>query len=310
MSILSPLLGPTMELLRTIGPLLLAVAAALWFDRAMERHGRLPPRFVALAGGAAVATSPFEPRLRRALGTGVVALILWGASFAPLASLGEAPPDTADLTIPRLFLLHGLLVIALLAWYALGYLPRPATGWRAAFALDAASPAQELVVGTGVGLAIWMAVLLVLLLLAGLVSLLGGSEALPQQPPSIVLWIGHLPIPARAAVALSAGVVEEIFFRGFLQPRAGVLLSTGLFALAHLGYGQPFMLVGVTLLSLLYAELLRRRGTVWAPIAAHAVFDLVQLLVVVPLVGRALEHKDQVEAVAALARAASAVVGR
>ena len=83
----------------------------------------------------------------------------------------------------------------------------------------------------------------------------------------------------------------------------GVLVSTALFALAHLGYGQPFMLVGVTLLSLLYAELRRRRGSVWAPIAAHAIFDLVQLLVVVPLVATALEHGNATGAVAAVARA-------
>jgi membrane protease YdiL (CAAX protease family) len=63
------------------------------------------------------------------------------------------------------------------------------------------------------------------------------------------------------------------------------------------------MLVGVTLLSLLYAELLRRRGSVWAPIAAHAIFDLVQLLIVVPLVAKALEHGDVIAVVAALARA-------
>jgi membrane protease YdiL (CAAX protease family) len=127
------------------------------------------------------------------------------------------------------------------------------------------------------------------------VSLIGGPEALPQQPPAMVLWIGALPVAARAAIAVSAGVVEEIFFRGFLQRRIGLLASTVLFALAHLGYGQPFMLVGITLLSLLYGELLRRRGSVWAAMAAHAVFDLVQLLVVVPLVSRALELRDGVE---------------
>jgi membrane protease YdiL (CAAX protease family) len=292
----------TLELLRTIGPLVLAVAAALYVDRTMARRGALPPRFwdpMALAG----APVPFDARLRRALGTGVVALILWAAAFAPLAALGEPPPDAAELTIPRLFFLHGLLVAALAVWYAVAYIPRfDGPGWRAAFGLEG-SARRELAIGTGVGLAIWLGVLLVLLLLAGLVSLLGGREALPQQPPAMVLWIGALPLWARAAVAISAGVVEEIFFRGFLQPRAGVLASTALFALAHLGYGQPFMLVGVTLLSLLYAELRRRRRSVWAPIAAHAIFDLVQLLVVVPLVAKALERRDAIETVAALVRA-------
>jgi membrane protease YdiL (CAAX protease family) len=291
------------ELLRTIGPLVLAIAAALYVDRTMARRGCLPPRF---GSPSPLDGRPpaFEPQLRRAFGTAVVAVILWGAALAPLASLGEAPPDTAELTIPRLFFLHGLLVAALAAWYALGHLPRVGgPDWRAAFGLEA-SARHELAVGAGVGLAIWLGVLLVLLLLAGLVSLLGGREALPQEPPAIVLWIGALPLWARASVAISAGVVEEVFFRGFLQPRVGVLASTALFALAHLGYGQPFMLVGVTLLSLLYAELRRRRGSVWAPIAAHAIFDLVQLLVVVPLVAKAPEHRDAGGVVAALARAA------
>jgi membrane protease YdiL (CAAX protease family) len=319
-----------LELLRTIGPLVLAIAAALYVDRTMARRGALPPRFAAAPTDLGAPAS-LQPSLRRALGTAVVGLILWAAAFAPLASLGEPPPSTAELTIPRLFLLHGLLVAALAAWYVLGYRPRrrilsdaaseadrdwsevgdvaataparhPAPDWGAAFGL-LGSARHELAIGTAVGLAIWLAVLLVLLLLAGLVSLLGGREALPEQPPAMVLWIGALPVWARAAVAISAGVVEEIFFRGFLQPRVGVLTSTALFALAHLGYGQPFMLVGVTLLSLLYAELRRRRGSVWAPIAAHAIFDLVQLLIVVPLVAKALEHGDVIAVVAALARA-------
>ncbi len=81
-----------------------------------------------------------------------------------------------------------------------------------------------------------------------------------------------------------------------------MFLSTALFALAHLGYGQPFMLIGVTLLSLLYAELMRRRGSIWAPVAAHAIFDLVQLLVVVPLVAWRLEHLDATGPVASLVR--------
>ena len=275
---------------------------ALYVDRSMERRGTLPPRF-------------FDPEaldapLRRALGMLVVAAILWAGAFAPLAAIGEPPPDPADLTIPRLFVLHGLLVLALGAWYALGYAPRRAgPGAAEVYGLRAAAPGRELALGTAVGLAIWMLVLLALLLLAALVSLIGGPDALPEQPPSVVLWIGGLPLWARVAVALSAGVVEEVFFRGFLQCRVGVALSTGLFALAHLGYGQPLLLVGVTLLSLCYAELARRRGSVWAPIAAHAVFDLVQLLVVVPLVSRALERGVLEQPLAALANAAAVAIG-
>ncbi len=43
------------------------------------------------------------------------------------------------------------------------------------------------------------------------------------------------------------------------------------------------MLIGVTLLSLLFALLVRWRQSVWAAVVAHAVFDAVQLLIVVPM---------------------------
>ncbi len=42
------------------------------------------------------------------------------------------------------------------------------------------------------------------------------------------------------------------------------------------------MLVGITLLSLLFALLVRWRQSIWAAVAAHTLFDAVQLLVVVP----------------------------
>jgi membrane protease YdiL (CAAX protease family) len=79
-------------------------------------------------------------------------------------------------------------------------------------------------------------------------------------------------------------VVEETFFRGFLQPRIGIGLSTCLFAFAHLSYDQPLMLVGITALSLFYGALVRWRRNLWAAIVAHFLFDAIQLLVVIPAI--------------------------
>ena len=42
------------------------------------------------------------------------------------------------------------------------------------------------------------------------------------------------------------------------------------------------MLIGITLLSLIYGFLVKWRQNLWPAIAAHALFDGVQLLVVVP----------------------------
>jgi membrane protease YdiL (CAAX protease family) len=98
----------------------------------------------------------------------------------------------------------------------------------------------------------------------------------------MVAWVAALPLVVRLGISLSAGVVEELFFRGFLQPRVGIALSTFAFVLAHLSYEQPLMLVGISMLSLIFAFLVRWRQSIWAAIAAHTVFDSVQLAFVIP----------------------------
>ena len=153
----------------------------------------------------------------------------------------------------------------------------------AAFRLREAHPGRELAVGLVAGAAIWAAVLAIVATLAVLLTVGGLESWLPQGPPELVAFIAAQPLWVRLLGSLSAGLVEETFFRGFLQPRVGIGLSSLLFVLAHWTYGEPFMLVGVTLLSLTYALLTRWRGSVWAAAAAHAVFDGVQLLILVPL---------------------------
>jgi membrane protease YdiL (CAAX protease family) len=80
--------------------------------------------------------------------------------------------------------------------------------------------------------------------------------------------------------------VEEWFFRGFLQRRIGLILSSTLFALAHAGYGLPFMVISVLTISLLIGRALQRRGRLLPCIVAHGVFDAIQLLVIMPLAVR------------------------
>ncbi|HVR08600.1 MAG TPA: CPBP family intramembrane glutamic endopeptidase [Thermoanaerobaculia bacterium] len=150
------------------------------------------------------------------------------------------------------------------------------------FGLVAPSISREVLIGLALGACAWGAVLLALFVAALAIYALGGEKALPK-PSAIVPWIASLPVLVRVMVSLSAGFVEEIFFRGFLQPRIGIALSTGCFVLAHLSYGQPFMLFFIALLSLIYASLVRWRQTIWPTIAAHALFDGVQLLVIIPL---------------------------
>ncbi len=166
---------------------------------------------------------------------------------------------------------------------------RPSFGRQLLVQLGLVAPdvRREVLIGLLLGLGAWGAVLLALFAVAIVVWLVGGENALPK-PSAIVPWIAALPVAVRILVSLSAGFVEEIFFRGFLQPRMGIALSTAFFVLAHVSYGQPIMLVGITLLSLIYAFLVRWRQTIWPAIAAHALFDGIQLLVIIPMALRLL----------------------
>jgi membrane protease YdiL (CAAX protease family) len=266
-----------MFVLRVLGPLLLALAAVAAIDRSTLRRGLQPPGFEPRRQGLASAAA------RRGLALTAIGGVLWVGVFAPLATVGsELQPDFSQVHAGQLFLLHGLFAAALAIWYLLGF---AGTGgsWTAQLGLRSGRLLPELAIGLAAGVGGWLVVLGVMVTLGSLIWALGGQDLLPQQPPAMIPWLAGLPLLMRLAVSLSAGVVEEAFFRGFLQPRAGIPVSTALFVLAHAGYQQPLMLVGVTLLSLLFALLVHWRQNIWAAVVAHAVFDAVQLLIVVPM---------------------------
>ncbi len=154
--------------------------------------------------------------------------------------------------------------------------------WVAFFGLRTARPLEEFKVGLLAGAGAWAAVIATSMVAGLLISAIGGGDALDVPASPLIVYLAGLPVVWRLALSVAAGVVEEIFFRGFLQPRLGIGLSTVCFVLGHAAYGQPMMFVGLTVLSLIYAMLVRRRGNIWAAIVAHTLFDAVQLLVVVP----------------------------
>lgn len=91
----------------------------------------------------------------------------------------------------------------------------------------------------------------------------------------------------QVGIALSAGICEELLFRGALQPRIGILLSTALWASFHLQYtchGLPAapQLV-IVCLGFVFGGL-RRWGGLWAAIIAHVAYDATILLDASPAV--------------------------
>lgn len=235
---------------------------------------------------------------RRALALAGLAFALYSGLFLSLAVFGGSLEVDLEMARPvDLFLLHGVFAGALALWAVLGYggarsrsgRRAPPWGWAAALGLTAARPAREAALGILVGVAAWVGVLALLVVVGSLLWWLGLEDWLPEAPPEIVPWIAAQPVALRLALSATAGLVEEAFFRGFLQLRLGIALSTGMFLLAHLSYEQPFMLVGVFVLSLVFAAVVRWRGNIWAAALAHATFDALQLLIVIPAAVELLE---------------------
>ena len=79
------------------------------------------------------------------------------------------------------------------------------------------------------------------------------------------------------AVGIAAGVSEETLFRGALQPRFGILLTSLLFAVSHVQYGfSPATLV--ILIIGLGLGWVRKRWGLPAAIVLHALYNIVNLL--------------------------------
>jgi len=91
---------------------------------------------------------------------------------------------------------------------------------------------------------------------------------------------GDLATPQRALLlALSAGIGEEVLFRGALQPRFGIWLTSLAFTLGHQQYGFSPALVEVFVISMVLG-LVRRKMNTTTCIAIHTAYNFVDLLLV------------------------------
>ncbi|MGE0768645.1 MAG: lysostaphin resistance A-like protein [Hyphomicrobiaceae bacterium] len=91
---------------------------------------------------------------------------------------------------------------------------------------------------------------------------------------------GADPLAAFLAIAVGAPLWEEMLFRGFLfGPLIGPLgfwpaavLVSGTWTVLHIGYSTAG-LAEVFLIGLYFSWLLRRTGSLWVPIACHALYN-------------------------------------
>ena len=206
---------------------------------------------------------------------------VWLLAFALTALVAQSNAaggiDPAAISFWSLFTLHVLLIVFLGGWWLMAGRP-PLTRF---FNLHRTNLGESLVLGIVIGLAGWLVTIAIAI---GVGLALKATGMLPDdvQPSPVIPWMAALPLWKKALIVVSAMTVEEAFFRGWLQKRVGLVLSTALFAISHAGYGQPLLLIGVTVVSLVIGYTFYRTRNLWPCIVAHGVFDAIQLFILVP----------------------------
>ena len=84
------------------------------------------------------------------------------------------------------------------------------------------------------------------------------------------------PVGALTA-GLAAGIGEELLFRGALQPRLGLMITSLLFMLAHFQYSFSLGMVEVLLLGLALGHLRRRAGTMPC-VLVHGAYNIANVV--------------------------------
>jgi membrane protease YdiL (CAAX protease family) len=221
------------------------------------------------------------PGWRRGLAVALLFLTLFATVLLPFAAgLSGSAPDVEHMSVMSVFGVHIVLTAFLIAWYLLSGRPDVATF----LSLRTDRPGRLLALGMVVGVAGW----LITVVLASAVFALRVAGAPPGHPASAphvspaIPWLVSRPVLFRIGIVVSAMVVEEAFFRGFLQPRLGVVPATLLFICAHGVYGEPLMLIAITVIAAVLAATFALFKNVLPCMTAHGTFDAIQMFVVIP----------------------------
>ncbi len=203
-------------------------------------------------------------------------------SLAYIVSASSESPATAEQlsTMPfwSLFMMHALLLIFLATWWTLAGCPNLASF----FSFRKAQAGDDAMAGLALGVGGWFVTISIALII-GLALQAMGQIGDDVKAPAAVPWMAALPVWKKCLIIFSAMTVEELFFRAWLQKRVGLLPSTILFVIAHAGFGQPLMFIGIGVISLVIGFAFYRTKSLLPCIVAHGIFDAIQLFIIIPV---------------------------
>jgi CAAX protease family protein len=219
------------------------------------------------------------PRMLR-LELGLVLLLAFSPGILGLLILALGPEGSAEVEAQLVPSLVSIAFELFLSWspvLVVGFLlARNREGW-AGIGLTRFRAGD-----LGMGLILWVASFVLVLVLAQLFQYFGQREV-DFLPEGLPLWFRSV---QAVLIAVTAGVTEEIVVRGYAQTRLEqlraptaviILLPTALWGVLHAyqGAGAALTIFG---LGLMYAWYFQRTRRLWPLILAHVLFDATQLV--------------------------------
>jgi hypothetical protein len=187
-------------------------------------------------------------------------------SSTPSPGPPDATPGAGFVTLGLLF--YGVIGVAAVIW-RIGFYGESILYASAAAEEAGLSPVRDVALG---------------LLAGGL--LIGISDWMTRATAwgdrlarAMAAVLGRLSVPDALLLALASGLVEEVFFRGALQPRVGWLLASLLFGCVHFIPRREFLpWTGFALVAgVIFAALFEWTGNLVAPVTAHVLVNAVNL---------------------------------
>lgn len=210
------------------------------------------------------------------------ALTLWLApdsAFAQRFKEQSSDFGAADIVVNSILL---LVCGAFVPMIAIALTRRdPWDGMLRYLRLERPWPASGYGVLLGLGL---VAAVYVLVLIGVVIYALATGQAIAEvaaqnDSEAVEGIVAAATLPLAILLAVSAGLGEEILFRGLLQRYVGVWGQAVLFALLHVSYGTVLQVVMPLGLGVLFGYLVKRGHSLWLCIVAHATFNLTQVLI-------------------------------
>ncbi|HIH23007.1 TPA: CPBP family intramembrane metalloprotease [Candidatus Micrarchaeota archaeon] len=121
----------------------------------------------------------------------------------------------------------------------------------------------------------------VVLLVVGMLMSLVAQQFGTTDASKISGKLQDLPLYIIIFSFVFAPISEELFFRGFLTTKFGIMASSIVFAASHLMYGSYFEIIGAFVLGLALAMMYKHSKSILPVIIMHALFNATSIIIMV-----------------------------